>query len=181
MAAGLVLYVPEAVGFVLFPQLAAAAQGARDAAGARDELVRAHRVMGVLLPVPVALAMVWAGPVVHALLPAFAEGIPALRLLAFGAMLFSVSTLPGYFLLAGGFNRHLLAVGAAAVLLNGLLVFGVAARDPRPSSVAAAALAGYAAFSIGLVVSAAFALFPGTPERAAFTLRSFAPRSGPVD
>lgn len=175
MASGLVLYAPEAVGFVLFPRLAAAAAGARDPGRTRDEMLRAHRALTVALPLPIALAAVWAGPVVGWLLPAYATGVGALRLLAVASLLFSVSTLPGYFLLAGGFNRRLLAVGSLAVLVNGALVFAVVARDPRPASVAAAALAGYAAFAAGLVGAAAFALFGAAGERWRFGFASFLP------
>ncbi len=175
MAAGLVLYLPEAVGFVLFPRIAAAAQGASDPASTRDQLVRAHRALAVVMPVPVALAMLWAGPVVGAVLPAYREGLPALRLLALGALLFSVSTLPGYFLLASGMSRRLLGVGCAATALNAALVFTVASRDPRPASVAAAATIGYGAFALGLVLMAAVELRAGAGARARFALGSFAP------
>jgi O-antigen/teichoic acid export membrane protein len=175
MAAGLVLYAPEAVGFVLFPRLAAAAQGARDPVATRVELLRAHHALSVALPFPVALGLIWAGPVVAAWLPDFQDGVPALRLLAFASLLFSVSTLPGYFLLAGGFNRRLLAVGAGAVGLNAVLVFAAAAHDPRPATVALAAVAGYAAFAIGLVAAASAALFARAAERARFIAVSFVP------
>jgi len=175
MAAGLVLYAPEAVGFVLFPRLAAAAQGARDPQATRAELLRWHRTLTVLLPLPVALATIWAGPVVAAWLPEFRDGIPALRILGCAALLFSVSTLPGYFLLAGGFHRRLLAIGAGAVLLNAALVFGAAAHDPRPATVAMAAAAGHAAFALGLAGAAAAVLFRRAAERAGFVAASFVP------
>jgi O-antigen/teichoic acid export membrane protein len=175
MAAGLVLYVPEAVGFVLFPRVAAAASGARDSAATRDELVRAHRALSVLMPLPVVLGMVWSGPLVSALLPAYRDGIEAMRLLALGALSLSVGTLPGYFMLASGASRRLLIAGGIATALDAALVFSVAARSPHPGSVAAAALAGYAAFALALVGVAAFTLFPDTAQRLRFVLASFAP------
>src|SRR5262249_12099189 len=122
MAVGLVLYVPEAVGFVLFPRFAAAAAGAHDVRATRDQVVRGHRALGVLLPLPVALAMIWAGPVVAAVLPDYRAGVDALRLLALGALGLSVGTLPGYWLLASGAHRALLTIGVLAVLLNAALV-----------------------------------------------------------
>ncbi len=136
---------------------------------------RAHRVVTMLLPLPVALAMVWAGPIVAEVLPAYAPGIGALRLLAVAALLFSVATLPGYFLLASGFHRRLLVLGGLATALDLVLVFTVAARDPRPASVAAAALGGYAAFALALVGAAAPVLFGRTVERVRFVATSFAP------
>jgi len=178
MAAGLVLYAPEAVGFVMFPRIAAAAQGARDPDVTRAELLRAHRILTVLMPLPVALAMLWSGPVIAGVLPEYRDGVPALRLLAFASLLMSVSTLPGYFLLASGFHRRLLAVGTGAVALNAGLVFAAAARDPRPGTVATAALAGYATFAIGLVTAAAATLFARGLERLRFVASSFAPALG---
>ena len=154
---------------------AAAAEGARDAVATRAELLRAHRALSVALPLPVALGLIWAGPVVAAWLPDYRDGLPALHLLAIASLIFSVSTLPGYFLLAGGFNRRLLAVGAGAVALNAMLVFAAAALDPRPVTVAMAALGGYAAFSLGLVAAASAALFSRAAERARFVAVSFAP------
>jgi O-antigen/teichoic acid export membrane protein len=125
--------------------------------------------------VPVALAMLWAEPVVAVVLPAYLDGVPALRLLAFASLLVTASTLPGYFLLANGRYRRLLVVGALAVGLNALLVFGAAHRDPNPASVATATLGGYAAFAVGLVVVAAFELFARAGERFRFVATSFAP------
>jgi len=175
MASGLVLYAPEAVGFVLFPRLAAAAAGARDPEATRGEMLRAHRILTVLLPLPVALAILWAGPIVVAALPAYAAGLGALRLLAVASLLFSAATLPGYFLLAGGFHGRLLILGALATALDVALVFAVAARDPRPASVASAALVGYATFALALVAGAAPILFGGWLERLRFLARSFGP------
>lgn len=175
MAAGLVLYGPEAVGFVLFPRVAAAAAGARDAESTRAELLRAHRTIAVLLPLPVLLAVLAAGPVVTSLLPAYAAGLPALRLLAVASLLFSASTLPGYFLLAAGYVRRLLVFGGLAVALDLVVVFAVAARDPRPESVAWAALAGYGAFALALVAAAAPVLFGSLAGRARFVATSFGP------
>ena len=87
MAAGMILYLPEAAATVLYPRMSAAAQGARDPERTRDEVRRAQRALAVLLPPFVALGMVWAAPVTRWLLPAFVEGLPALRWLAVGALL----------------------------------------------------------------------------------------------
>ena len=175
MAAGLILYLPEAAAAVLYPRLSAAAQGARDPERTRAELLQAHRALSVVLPPAVALGMVWAGPVVGWLLPAFRDGVPALHLLALAALILSGSTLPSYFVLAGGPRGRLLLVGAAAALLTAVLVFSVAARDPRPVAVALAECAGYAAFAVGIVALAAPRLCASTRDRVSFAASSFIP------
>ena len=179
MAAGLVLYLPESAASVLYPRIAAAARGAPAAAQAwtrvQLEVTRAQRALAVALPLVVALAMLWAGPVVSAVLPAFREGLPALRWLAIGALMLAVSTLPGYFLLGGGHAPRLLGFAVAAAVLGAALVFGVAARAPRPAPVALAAAGGYAIFGMGLVVLSTRELFPPGAERWRFLAASFVP------
>jgi O-antigen/teichoic acid export membrane protein len=175
MAAGLILYLPEAAATVLTPRIAAAAQGARDRELTREEVRRAHRALAVALPVIVALGMVWAGPVIGTLLPAYADGVPALRLLAIGALLLSGATLPGYYVLASGGAVRLLAVGIVAALLTVTLVFAVAARDHRPASIALASAVGYGLFALGLVLLAAPELCASIGQRLAFVATSFVP------
>ncbi len=185
MAAGLVLYLPESAGSVLYPRVAAAARtrpapaapAASEPGWARVllDVMRAQRALAVALPLLVAVAMLWAGPVVALALPAYREAVPALRLLAVGALLLAPSTIPGYFLLGSGHAPRLLAFGAAAAALAALLVFGVAARAPRPVPVALASAAGYAGFGLGLVVLAARELCAPGAERRRFVAASFVP------
>jgi O-antigen/teichoic acid export membrane protein len=189
MAAGLVLYLPEAAGSVLYPRIAAVARGRqaaelppRGAPGPPEgwarvllEVTRAQRALTVALPLVVALAMLWAAPVVAVVLPAFREAVPALRLLAVGALMLGVGTIPGYFLLGGGHAPLLLRFGIAAAAFNAALVFGVAARAPHPTPVALAAATGYAVFGLGLVALSARELFAPGAERRRFLVASFAP------
>ena len=175
MAVGLILYLPEAAATVLYPRMSAAARGARDPGRTRDEVRRTQRALAVVLPPVVAVGMVWAAPVIGWLLPAFREGVPALRWLALGALMLSAATLPGYFVLASGPRPALLAVGVGMALVTAALVFGVASRDHRPASIALAASAGYGGFALGLVVLAAHGLCASVPERLGFALSSFAP------
>jgi O-antigen/teichoic acid export membrane protein len=134
-----------------------------------------QRAIAFALPPLVALAMVWSEPVVGWLLPAFQDGVPALRLLSVGALLLSAGTLPGYFLLAHGPRRALVRMTAGVALATAVLVFSVAARDHRPVAIAVAAAAGYAGFALGLVLLAAPGLCSGAAERAALIASSFVP------
>jgi O-antigen/teichoic acid export membrane protein len=175
MATGLVLYLPESAAFVLYPRIAAAAHGARDVTQTWTEVARVHRTLSVFLPPLIAIGVVWAGPVVEWLLPAFRDGIPVVHRLAMGAVLLSASTVPAYFLLASGRRRALLAVGALTTAAAAALVFAVAARDPRPGPVALAAVGGYGLFALGSVALAARALFARMRDRLAFVATSFVP------
>jgi O-antigen/teichoic acid export membrane protein len=175
MTTGLVLYLPESAAFVLYPRVAAAAQGARDVVQTWTEVARVHRTLGAFLPPLVAVGMVWAGLVVEWLLPAFREGVPVVHRLAMGAVLLSASTVPAYFLLAAGRRGALLTVGAVAAACAAALVFAVAARDSRPGTVAIAAVGGYGLFALGLVALASRALFARMRDRLGFVWASFVP------
>jgi O-antigen/teichoic acid export membrane protein len=174
IAAGLVLYPPEAVAAVLFPRLAAAAEGARDAARTRQETMRAQRALALLLPPAVALGAIWAEPLVAAVLPAFLPGVPALRILAIGALLMAGATLPGYALLGLGKGLRTLPWAAAAVVVAGLLIFSVAAAQPNATGVAIAAAAGQGCFSVLVLVLGARELALGA-ERRALVLATLVP------
>jgi O-antigen/teichoic acid export membrane protein len=175
MAAGLILFLPEAASTVLVPRVSAAAHGARDLERTRAEVRQTHRALAVLLPPMVALGMVWAGPITGRLLPAFRAGVPALRFLALGALLLATATLPGYFVMASGRAPRLFAVASVAALLTAALVFTVAAHDHRPASIALAAACGYGIFALGLVALAAPGLCANAAECLGFAVLSFVP------
>jgi O-antigen/teichoic acid export membrane protein len=165
MAAGLLLHLPEAAAYVLFPRIAAAFHGAGDRERARTDALKTHRSLAVIIPLLAGLGVVWAGPIVTLLLPAYRGGLAALRILSLGAIMLSAATMPGYYLLAAGRQRLLMAVGALAALVNATLVFSVAARDPRPEAVAAAASTGYFLFAVAAMVLAARAWFESAGAR----------------
>lgn len=174
MAAGLVLYLPEAVAAVLYPRITAAASGARDAERTRGEAERAHLALAALLPPAVGAAIVWVGPAVARLLPEYRGSVEAVRVLALGALLLAAGTVPGYWLLGRGRSWTLLKAGGAAALASAVLVFAVAARDPEPGRVAWAAAAGYALFAATMVTLAAPTLGV-SGGRAGFVAASFLP------
>jgi O-antigen/teichoic acid export membrane protein len=174
-AAGMVLYLPEAAAAVLFPRVAAAAQGARDPEQTRAEVVRAHRVLMAFLPVLVGAGVLAAPWVLTRALPAFAASVSPLRILGLAALALSIGTIPSYFLLGSGRALRFIAVPAAATVLTAALVFGVAMRSPRPSDVAWASAAGYALFALAMLASAMPSLAPEPRERRALWLRTLFP------
>jgi O-antigen/teichoic acid export membrane protein len=175
MAAGMVQYLPESVAAVLYPRIAAAAHGARDPERTRSEVARAHRAVVVALPLVVGIALPWAAAVTARLLPAFREGVPALKLLTIGALLLGAATVPSYWLLGTAGPRRHLGIAVPAIGLMALLVFATARRDPRPEPVAIAVAVGYAAFAGGLVALTSRALFDAPRERLRFVAASLVP------
>jgi O-antigen/teichoic acid export membrane protein len=175
MAAGLILYLPEAAAAVLYPRIAAMAHGARDRARTVAEVLQAHRALGVVLPALVGVAALWAGPIVTRVLPEYRDGVPALRALALGSMWLGVATLFGYFALASGSARVLLAMSVVATLCTAALLLGAVARGPRINSIALAQSAGYVLFALGLSLVGVPRLFAGARERVACVVRTFAP------
>jgi O-antigen/teichoic acid export membrane protein len=175
MAAGLVLYVPEAAAAVLYPRIAAAAGDERGMQLMSGQVALAHRALAVLLPLAVAIAMVWVAPALAWWLPRYRDAGEAVRLLALGALLLSASTLPAYWLLGSGRARPLLLAGLACATVTALLVFAVATRAPRPSPVALAACAGYGVFAAAIATLAAHDLRPGPGGWLAFVVSSFLP------
>jgi O-antigen/teichoic acid export membrane protein len=173
MAAGTLLHLPESAAFVLFPRMAAAHRGADDADLTRASVVRVQRFVTVLMPAVVGIAVLWIAPVVAWLLPAYAGGATAIATLCLAALVLSTATVPSYYLLASGGVGRLVALGAAAVLLQTVLVFAAAAAAPKAFAVARASLAGYAAFAVPVLVVAARRLAPRRATR--LVLASVAP------
>jgi len=174
MATGLVLYLPEAIGYVLFPRMAAA-HSAADRARALTQVLQAQRSLAVVVPFLVGLGMVTADTAIHAFLPAYQGAAPSLRVLALGAMMLSAATVPGYFLLATGRQRRLAIVAAVAAAVTAGLVFAIAARDPRPVPVAIASATGYALYALAALILAAREWLAGAMERARLVARTLVP------
>jgi PST family polysaccharide transporter len=109
--------LPEAVMLALLPVLAAYDRDAR--ASQRALGVRATRVLG-LLALPVVIVLSIAAPDVLGLLygPAYVGGAPALRVLAWLALLAASGTVFTNLLIARGHERLLLALNALSSVLT---------------------------------------------------------------
>jgi O-antigen/teichoic acid export membrane protein len=174
LAVGLVLYLPEAAATVLF-RASPRRRMARSISVARGwSSPRAPRARGDDAA-PRRRGDVVGGARDGVALPAFAAGVPALRMLAIGAMLFAAGTLPSYFLLGTGHAPRLIVAGAFAAAVTAVLVFATAARVPHAAAVAAAAAIGYGLFASLMVSLAARRLFATAAERWWFAAASFAP------
>jgi len=120
MAVGFLLTLPDAVAYVLYPQLVRRYREGGDAPAAiRDQVQRAIRALSVLMPPLCALAYLAADDVVRWLLPSFIDGVPALRILCFSAAGLSLANLGSIVLMTLGRQRLLVPVAL------GMTTFGV--------------------------------------------------------
>jgi O-antigen/teichoic acid export membrane protein len=175
IVASTLLHVPESVAYVLLPRLASAAAGGRDPDRTREEAIRVQRAIAVGLPLLAAAGVVLVEPVIAWVLPDYLPGVPALRVLAFGAVLMAAGTVPAYALLAERNAALRLELGWGGALGQGILVFAWASRDPRPESVAMAASLGFGLFSAVLVSQVASRWSADPSRRRAIMVSSFAP------
>lgn len=119
MALSFLLYAPDAMTYVLYPRLQrefAAAGG--DPAAIRDRVERVLRVSAILVPALSATAFLFAGPVVQLVLPNFAPGVTAMRVLCFGAVGLAWGNLASIVLMTTG-RQTLLLPGALLSLVAG--------------------------------------------------------------
>jgi O-antigen/teichoic acid export membrane protein len=117
MAIGLLLYLPDSAGYVMYPRLL----GRYHASGDDPEAIRepVHQVLGavsIVLPALCALAYLAADDSVLWLLPKFREGVPSLRILCFGAAALGLGNLCAIVLMV--LRRHQLLVPAALASLG---------------------------------------------------------------
>ncbi len=101
--------------------------------------------------------------------------MPALLVLAAGAMLIGASTVPSYFLLASGRERRILGVAIGAALLNAVLAVFIAARDPQPETVARAMFVGHGLFAIAIATLAIRTWLRDAASRWRLIAQSFMP------
>lgn len=87
MALAFLLYAPDAVTYVLYPRLQRdyAASG-NDPEAIRERVEKVLRASSMLVPALAALVFLFSGPAIQLLLPKFAPGVAAMRVLCFGAV-----------------------------------------------------------------------------------------------
>lgn len=174
-AVGLVLYLPEAAAAVLFPRVAAAAQGARDAEEIRLQVVRAHRFLMATLPALIGPGVLIAPWVLALVLPQFAESLATLRVLAVAALVFSMATIPSYYLLGSSRSPSVLGVPASAAVVAAAAIFGTAMVAPGAVEVAWATTVGYACFALAMLGLATPRLAQAPGDRLWLWARTLAP------
>lgn len=119
MALAFMLYLPDAVTYVLYPRLQRdfAASG-NDVGAIREQVERVLRASSILVPAFGAVAFFLAGPVVQFLLPEFVPGVTAVRALCFGAVGIALGNFASIVLMTVG-RQPLLIPGAVLSTVAG--------------------------------------------------------------
>ena len=145
MAMTFLLYMPDAVTYVMYPRLLRQFdEDGRDPQGIRDLAERFMRISSLIVPAFSAIVFLAAMPVVELLLPKFVPGVGALQALCFGAIGLGFGNFASVVLMTLGRQTMLMptafvsiAIGAALDLTAIKLGYGI-------TGVAWATLATYA-------------------------------------
>jgi len=82
----LLLYLPDSVSYVLYPQLLKRYRAGGDRPEAvRSQVERTFQTLAVIVPVLCGLAYLWSRDLLSLVLPKFLPGLPAVRLICYGA------------------------------------------------------------------------------------------------
>ena len=170
------LTLPDAVAYVLYPQLVQRyRQSGDDPAAILDLVERAVRVIAVGTPALCAIAYLGADDLVEWLLPRFREGVPALRILCFSAAGLALANLASIVLMTLG--RQLLLVPVAfGMSVLGVILDLVAIRLGH--GIRGVAWATFVTFVLNSAVLMALAestLRPGFGRRLELLARAFVP------
>jgi O-antigen/teichoic acid export membrane protein len=157
MALTFLLYVPDSVTYVLYPQLVREfGESEQNPGSIRPRIERVLQASSLIVPALGAVAFLFASPVIRLFLPRFVDGIPAMRVLCFGAVGLAFGNFASVVLMTLGRQTLLIpaallaaAVGAGLDLLAVKLGFGI-------TGVAWATVATYSA-SGGLLLTMALA------------------------
>lgn len=176
MALTLLLYLPDAVTYVLYPQLLRVfGENAQDPESIRPRVERVLQASSVLVPALAGVAFLFARPTALLLLPKFLPGVAPLRALCFGAMGLAFGNFASIVLMTVGRQTMLIpaalvatAIGAALDWVAVRLGFGI-------TGVAWATLITYA-LNGALLLSMAFAgLGIAVPRAMGLLARLYAP------
>jgi polysaccharide transporter, PST family len=176
MALMFLLYLPDAIAFVLYPRLLREFH----ASGDRPEAVRATvdrflRGLAVVMPLLCGLAYLCARDAVLLVLPKFFAGVTALRVLTFGAGALSFVSVASITLMTLQRGRLLLPAAAGMIALGAGLDLLAVWLGAGINGVARATIASYVVNSSILLWLAFSGLRMTVSERLAGMLRTFLP------
>lgn len=176
MAMGMLLYLPDALGYVLYPRLLRdihAAGGNPEAI--RDPVERSMRAISLALPVLCGIAFIAADDLVIWLLPKFLTGVPTVRVLCFAAAAMGLGGLSAIVLMTVQRPRIMLGVSVSSVVLGLVLMISAIQARLGIMGVAWATLLSYGLHSAGLLWFGLGTLHERPGRRVSFVLRLFAP------
>ncbi|MGH7729918.1 MAG: lipopolysaccharide biosynthesis protein, partial [Candidatus Eiseniibacteriota bacterium] len=176
MAVGFLLTMPDAIAYVLYPQLVRRHRQGGDAPAAiRDQVHRAMRALSVLMPAMCAIAYLAADDAVEWLLPSFYDGVPALRILCFSAAGLSLANLGSIVLMTLGRQRVLVPAALATTTLGVVLDLLAIRLGHGIRGVAWATFVTYAVNSAVLIWLADRTMGDSRRARLLFIARAFLP------
>ena len=118
----LILYMPDSVSYVLYPQLLKSYRAGGDRPAAiRAQVVRTFRAIAILTPALCGLSYLWLRDLMVALLPRFVPGLAAGRLVCFGAGGLAFVGLSAIVLMTLGRQRQLVPAVVSGTLLGAAL------------------------------------------------------------
>lgn len=176
MALGFLLTLPDALAYVLYPQLVRRFREGGDAPDAiRGHVHRTWRALSLLMPALCALAYLAADDVVEWLLPEFRHGVPALRILCFSAAGLSLANLASIVLMTLRRQVQLLPVAAGMAVAGIGLTWYAAQAGYGIRGVAWASFTTFALNSAILIQLAESGLGGGWGSRLGILVRAFLP------
>jgi len=176
MVMGMLLYLPDALGYVLYPRLLRDYHAAgRDPEVIRDPIERSMRAISLVLPALCAIAYIAADDVVIWLLPKFLSGVPTVRVLCFAAAAMGLGGLSAIVLMTLQRPRVMVGVATVSVVLALTLMIGAIHARLGIMGVAWATLISYGIHSASLLWFALGNLHERPGRRVAFVVRLFVP------
>ncbi len=176
MALTFLLYLPDSVGYVVYPQLLRRyGELGQDPGAIRERVERLLQAMAVSVPLLSGLAYLWTREIVATVLPKFLPGVTAVRILCFGAAGLALGTIASMVLMTVGRRMALVPAAVFATALGATLDIVAVRLGFGITGVAWATLATYA-LNGGVLLAMASAGVGHTSRRTMlFVTRSLAP------
>lgn len=122
MALTFLLYLPDSISYVLYPQLVTRfAHGGREPEAIREHVERVLKAVAVAMPLLAGLAYLTSRELVLAWLPKFLPGVTCIRVLAFGAVGLALGNLASISLMTLGRQMLLVPTSLFATALGAAL------------------------------------------------------------
>jgi O-antigen/teichoic acid export membrane protein len=176
MALTFLMYMPDSISYVIYPQLLRHyGESGRDPGAIRPRVDRVLQLFSVTVPPLCGAAYLASHPVVALLLPKFLPGVPALRVLCFGAAALAFSNLASIVLMTVGRQMMLMPAAVFSVGLYAALDLLAVKTGHGIVGVAWGTLTAYAASSALMLAMMLGSLGQGVRSALGTLARLFAP------
>ena len=176
LALTMLFYLPDSVGFVMYPELLKAyRQGGDRPAAIRERVLTTLGVLSIVMPALCGLAFVFARQAVLILLPKFLPGVTAMRVLCFGAAALAIARISSITLVTLRRQRLLFPAALSVVVLAAAADIVVLRAGQGIRGVAWATLAVYVLHGAIMLWLATTCLEISTAKRLRLLFRLFLP------